>query len=124
MTKRVLVAIDVDEDLATEDVAFGLEWEGFSNATVWTPEDFGTTLVDRFVADEADGALVDAVNDARDVAAGDLLLGPCEWCEGQPVPGVVVPPLPKDDGTYAVERCDGCRRYPDDEAAARAVATN
>ena len=121
---RVLVAVDVPDGCTTSDVAMVVdgalprEWDEGTGATVWTPEELGVTLIDRQVADETDGALIDAVNEAAEVAFGNVTLGDgCEWCSGQSIPGVVVPPKRGPDGEYAVERCDACGRYPNDAAA-------
>lgn len=45
----------------------------------------------------------------------------CEACVGSPWPGVLAP-FGEDEGRCAVERCDDCRLYATDDAAASALA--
>jgi hypothetical protein len=49
---------------------------------------------------------------------------PCESCySNSPFPGVLWPIRSDDDGFHRwVERCDECARFPDDYAAAEAMA--
>jgi hypothetical protein len=54
--------------------------------------------------------------------AFDLRTFTCD-CEGDGMPGVLAPMYPDGDAAHLfVQACDGCGRYPHDDAAAHALA--